>query len=250
MRKTPLMVACLSAAVVVLVSVMPGLAAKRILKVGSDCTYPPFEFVETDGNKITGFSVDLIAAVADEMGMGTKIENTSWDGIIPGLINGNYECIISSMTITDERKKAVNFSDPYFVANQAIVVKKDNKDIKKASDLSGKRVSVQISTTGDDAAVAIKGVKGPDRFQTTPDALLALMNGNDEAAIVDEPLALYFIKQYPALKIANSDFDKEYYGIAVSKKNPALLKEINKALKDLKSSGRYDDIVQKWFGKR
>jgi polar amino acid transport system substrate-binding protein len=248
-RKIPLLVTCLSA-VLVLVSTMPALAAKKELKVGSDCTYPPFEFVDTDGNKTTGFSVDLITAVADKMGMSTKIENTSWDGIIPGLINGNYDCIISSMTITEERKKAVNFSDPYFEANQAIVVKKDNKDIKKASDLSGKRVSVQISTTGDDAATAIKGVKGPDRFQTTPDALLALMNGNDEASIVDEPLALYFIKQYPALKIANSDFEKEYYGIAVNKKNPTLLRDINKALKDLKASGKYDEIVQKWFGKK
>jgi lysine-arginine-ornithine-binding protein len=222
-------------------------SAKGVLKVGTDATYPPFEFQDAKGNFI-GFSIDLINAVAQAMDMDCQIINSSWEGIIPGLQNGNYDVIISSMTITEERAKAVNFSKPYFTAGQVIVTKKTTNNIKKASDLKGKKVSVQISTTGDDEAVKIKGITEIKRFSTTPDALLELNNGGVSAAIVDEPLARYFIKKYPTLKVAVPRFTAEDYGIAVNKDNPELLSKINKALDKIKSNGTYKKIDDKWFG--
>lgn len=224
-------------------------APKKVLRVGTDATYPPFEFQDNKTGEFKGFSIDLIKALANEMKYDIKIINMGWEGIIPGLLNGNYDVIISSMTITPERKQAVNFSVSYFTAGQVIVTRKNIEGIKKGDDLRGKTISVQINTTGDLAASKIKGVK-MKRFSTTPDALLELKNGGADASVVDEPLARYFIKEYPTLKIVGERFTSEDYGIAVNKKNTALLKEVNKAINALKKNGKYDQIYEKWFGKK
>jgi polar amino acid transport system substrate-binding protein len=223
-------------------------ADKGTLKVGTDATYPPFEFRDNKTNEFKGFSMDLIKAIAAKMGYKIRLVNSSWDGIITGLINGNYDCIISSMTITEDRKKAVNFSNSYFTAGQVLVVRKNDKSIKSSKDLNGKIVSVQINTTGDYAARKIKDLKDIKRFDTTPGALVDLDSGNSDASIVDEPLALWFIQKYPKLTIVGKRFTSEEYGIAVNKKNAKLLAQINKALADVKKSGEYKKIYDTWFG--
>ncbi|HHY45703.1 MAG TPA: basic amino acid ABC transporter substrate-binding protein [Firmicutes bacterium] len=228
----------------------PGEAQKElpVLKVGTDAAFPPFEFQDEKTGELKGFDLDLIRAIADEMGMKAEIINTAWDGIIPGLLNGNYDVIASGMTITDERAQSVDFSDPYFTAGQVIVVLAENETIKTPQDLTGKKVSCQINTTGDLAASKMKGIAEIKRFNLAPDAFLELKNGGVDACIMDRAVAEDFVKQDKSFKIVGNPITVEYYGFAIRKGREDLLKEINRALAALKSSGKYDEIYAKYFG--
>ncbi|MGE5574316.1 MAG: basic amino acid ABC transporter substrate-binding protein [Bacillota bacterium] len=219
-----------------------------VLKVGCDVAFPPFEWQDEQTGEFKGFDIDLIKAVAEEMGMKAEIVNTAWDGILPGLLNGNYDVIVSGMTITDERAQSVSFSDPYFTAGQVIVVRKDTEDITQPSDLKGRKVSVQINTTGDFAASKIEGIGEIKRFNLAPDAFLELKNGSADACVMDIAVAADAVKNDDSLKIVGAPFTVEYYGIAMRKDREDLLKSINKALATLKSTGKYDEIYARYFG--
>lgn len=220
-------------------------AEKKVLKVGTDAAYAPFEFVDTN-SKITGFDMDLLNAVAADAGYTVEYEAAAFDGLILSLQNGKYDAIISAMTITPERQKAIQFSDPYFLATQ-IVATKQGSDIKTVNDLKGKKVGVQISTTGQ-TAVEKLGVD-PAKYDTTPDALNDLVNGSLNAVVADSPVVLYFIKQNPSfnLQAIQGDFDKEYYGIGMKLDNKELAGKINASLKKLMDNGTYNEIYKKWF---
>ncbi len=221
-------------------------AAKPVLKVGTDATYEPFETIDPKTGQFVGFDMELIKMVADEMGMELQLQNIGWDGIIPGLMNGNYDCLISAMTITDERKKQINFSIPYFSIRQAIVVKVDNTKVKGISDLIGKAVAVQNGTTGDLYASKIKDVK-MKRFDTNPQAVQELLNNNAEAAVMDDLVAFSAIKKTKGLKVIEiKDADKEDYGIGIKKSNEDLLNKINKAITTLKSNGKLAALEKKY----
>lgn len=224
-------------------------AAGKVLKVGSDVAYPPFEFADEKTKEYKGFDMDFVRAIGKYLGYSeVEIVNTAWDGLIPGLLNGNYDCIISAMTITEERAKAVNFSDEYFSAGQAVVVRKNDNSIKGRDDLKGKVVSVQMGTTGDFAATDTKGVKRVSRFNTSPEALQEVLNGAADAAVVDDLVAIEFVSKNPdKAKIAVKKFTEEFYGIAVKKGNK-LVADINKAIAALKKDGTYDKLYKKWFG--
>lgn len=232
----------------VVVSLPKSTLAKETLKVGTDAAYPPFEYVDEKTGKYTGFDMDLIRALGQEMGYEIEIINTSFAGIIPGLFNGNYDLIIAAMTITDERSQAINFSDPYFTAGQVIVTKKNTTDILVPADLKGKVVSVQLGTTGQFATEKIKGVKEIKKFDTSPAALQELLNGAAHAAVIDLGVAQLFMKEHSGLKIVGEPFTAEYYGIGLKKQNKDLLKKLNQALAKLKANGKYEEIYTKWFG--
>ncbi|MEW6662190.1 MAG: basic amino acid ABC transporter substrate-binding protein [Bacillota bacterium] len=223
--------------------------AKTVLKVGTEAAYAPFEYEE--GGKITGFDIELIQAIAEAAGMEAKVSHVEWDGLFPALDAGTIDVVISAMTITEDRLKEVDFSDPYFEARQIIVVKQGST-ISGIKDLVGKKVGVQMNTTGHYAVEAIPGMdeKHIIPYPTTPDALMNLINGSVEAVVADEPVALNFIKHNPEMKLATvtDDFEKEYYGIAM-KKNSPLLEQINQGLKKVKESGKYQEIYNKYFGK-
>ncbi|MDI6869884.1 MAG: basic amino acid ABC transporter substrate-binding protein [Bacillota bacterium] len=226
------------------------LAAGKVLKVGSDVAYPPFEYANEKTKEYEGFDIDFINAIGKYLGY-SKVEviNTAWDGLIPGLMNGNYDCIISAMTITEERAKSVDFSDPYFEAGQAVVVRKSDTSVKTKDDLKGKVVSVQLGTTGDFAVTEMKGLKKVARFNTSPEALQEVLNGAADAAVVDDLVAIEFVKKNPdRAKVAVKKFTVEFYGIAIRKGNKQLLADVNKAIAALKKDGTYDKIYQKWFG--
>ncbi len=224
----------------------PGcLQSKKALNVGTDATYEPFESIDESGNYV-GFDMELIKMVADEMKMELKLQNINWDGIIPGLINGNYDCLISAMTITEERQKQISFSDPYFSIKQVIVVKEDNDQIKTPADLVGKTVTAQIGTTGDLYASEIKGVK-MKRFDTNPQAVQELLNNNADAAVMDDLVASEAISRNPELKMVEiTDIETEYYGIGVKKENTELLEKINEALEVLANNGKLAELTQKY----
>jgi polar amino acid transport system substrate-binding protein len=220
-------------------------AAKPVLRVGTDATYEPFETIDKDG-KYVGFDMDFIRLVADAAGMELKLQNIGWDGIIPGLNNGNYDCLISAMTITSERKKQINFTTPYFSIRQAIVVKQDNKTVKGPEDLIGKTVTVQNGTTGDLYASKIKDIK-MKRFDTNPQAIQELLNNNADAAVMDDLVGFNAVKKSPGLKLIQiKNAEKEDYGIGVKKGNDALLAKLNKAIETLQKNGKLAALVAKY----
>lgn len=219
--------------------------AAKVLKVGNDPAFPPFEMT-TDKGEIVGFDIDLIKAVGAAAGYEVQVMAVAWDGIIPGLIAGNYDVIVSAMTITAERALAVNFSDPYFEASQVIVNLKKDKVINTLAELTGKKISVQMGTTGD--FVASDEVKNGivKRFDIATLAVQELLNGNVDAMVIDDPVAKAFVKQFPSLQYG-AKCTEELYGFAIAKKNTALLAELNAGLKKIKADGTYDKIFDKWF---
>ncbi|MGE5582882.1 MAG: basic amino acid ABC transporter substrate-binding protein [Bacillota bacterium] len=236
--------AWLAVILVVILAAGMALAAKPVLRVGTDATYEPFETIDKNGNFV-GFDMDFIRLVADAAGMELKLMNVGWDGIIPGLNNGNYDCLISAMTITAERKKQINFTTPYFSIQQAIVVKKDSP-VKGPDDLIGKTISVQNGTTGDLYASKIKDVK-MKRFDTNPQAIQELLNNNADASVMDDMVAFNAVKKTPGLKIIQiKNAEKENYGIGVKKGNDALLAKLNKAIATLQKNGKLAVLVAKY----
>ena len=221
------------------------LSAKPVLRVATEATYAPFETIDKNGN-FAGFDMDLIRLVADQAGMQLKMLNVSWDGIIPGLMNGNYDCIIAAMTITPERKKQIAFSIPYFSNKQTLVVKNNNTTIKTPDDLIGKTVTVQNGTTGDLYASTLKDVK-MKRFDTNPQAIQELLNNNADAAVMDNLVAYDAVKNSKGLKAIDIEkIDKEDYGIGIRKDNEQLVAKINKAIDVLKKNGKLDALIAKY----
>jgi polar amino acid transport system substrate-binding protein len=225
--------------------IIGGAGAAKVLKIGNDPAFPPFE-TTTDKGEIIGFDIDLIKAVAAAAGYEVQIMAVAWDGIIPGLIAGNYDVIVSAMTITAERSLSVNFSDPYFEASQVIVSLKKNKLYNKLEELTGKKVSVQLGTTGD--IVATDEIKNATikRFDLAPLAVQELLNGAVDAMVIDEPVAEAYSKQFTTLQYG-APCTEELYGFAINKKNTQLLAELNAGLKKIKADGTYDKIFAKWF---
>lgn len=219
--------------------------SQAVLKVGTDAAYAPFEFIDKDGN-FAGFDVELMQLIADELGMKLEMQNVGWDGIIPGLMNGNYDCLISAMTITEERLKQIDFTQPYFATRQAIVIKEDNTTINGAEDLAGKTIAVLNGTTGDLYASTIKDVK-MKRFDNNPLAVQDLINNNSDAVVMDDLVAYDTIKNISGLKVIEIDgADSEYYGIGIKKGNDGLLEKINNAIDTLKSNGKLDALIAKY----
>ncbi len=230
------------------------LVKEGYLTVGSDIAYPPFEYTDKDTGKYVGFDIDLMNEIGKRLGLKVEFVNTAWDGIIPGLLAKKYDVICSAMTITEERAKQVDFSDPYFEARQAILTRADDTSINGVKDLEGKVVAVQQGTTGDFAAQRLideEGIKFEiKRFEGTPEALMAVQKGDADAAIIDNFVAYLAVKENPDIYrvVEDKTFPPEYYGIAVNKDNKGLLERINTALKEIKEDGTYQKIYEKWFG--
>lgn len=225
-----------------------GAAAAQTLRVGVNAAFPPFEYIDDETGEYVGFDMALIREMAARMGMEVEIINTAWDGIIPGLLAGHYDVIISAMTITNERAQAVDFSDPYFATGQVIVVHAGDDSIQTPADLAGKVVAVQIGTTGHFAAERIEGVASVDHYQFAPEAFLALKTGRADAVVVDELVAIQEIRANPGeLKVVGQPFTVEYYGIALRKGREDLLRAINRALAQVRADGTYDELYRTWI---
>jgi len=223
-------------------------AAPVKIKVGTNAEYRPFEYVDESG-EIVGFDVDLIKELAKRAGYEVELVNTKWDGIFTALAAGEFDVVASACTITDERKQSVDFTDPYFNAGQSIAVLADNDTIKTVEDLKGKRIGVQLGTTGDMEASKIEGAE-VKRYEEITLAFQALANGDVDAVVNDTPTSADIIKANPEIKakIVGEPFTNEFYGIAVNKGKPEIRDALNKALAEIKADGTYDQIYQKWFG--
>jgi polar amino acid transport system substrate-binding protein len=220
----------------------------EVLRVGTEATFAPFEFEGDNG--YTGFDMDLIRAIAEKMGRKAEIVNMGFDGLIPALNAGNIDVVIAGMTITPEREKQVNFSLPYYKSGLKVMVRKDEKNIKGIEDLVGKKIAVQIGTTGAMAAEKVKDAKVTS-FNANTEAALELKNGGVDAVIQDLPVAGYFLKNGGGdayAKLVGKTLSAENYGIAIKKGNDNLTKEIKVAMDELVKSGEYKKIYVKWFG--
>lgn len=217
------------------------------LLVGSDVTYPPFEYMEN--GKPVGFDIDLINLIAQEMGLnGAQIIDTAWDGIFAALKTEKFDVIISSVTITEDRKKEMLFSDPYYDSGQIIAIRKDDTRINSENDLVGKIVGVQINTTGDFTAQKISGIKEIKRYDDIQQAFQDLELGRIDAVLNDLPVNAWFAKERRNVKLVGKLLTVEQYGICARLEDQTLIDEINKALRNLRESGKYRELYVKWFG--
>jgi len=232
--------------VFVLVSGTSYATTPRNLTVAVEPVYAPFEF-KSESGEIQGFDIDLIRAIGEASGFDVTFQNIAFDGIIPALQAGTVDAAVGAMTITPERAQAVDFSRPYFKAGLAIAIKEGTQGINQLADLSGKRVAVQIGTTG---AEAIKEV--PDAQVSTFNAavltLQELNNGNVDAAINDAPVMLYALKtgNLQDIQLTGDLLTEEFYGIPTPRNSPNL-QLINQGLSTILQNGTYEQIYRKWF---
>nr|WP_320148150.1 basic amino acid ABC transporter substrate-binding protein [uncultured Anaeromusa sp.] len=224
---------------------------KKVLKIGTDPGFAPFEFQDEKSKEYVGFDIDLIKALGTKMGYEVQIQNMNFDGLIPALEAGNIDATVAGMTIKEERAKKVLFSKPYYQSGLIVAVKNDNNTIKSVKDLEGKRIAVQIGTTGADAAKKIPNAVVRE-FNNAPEAFMELKAGGADAVINDKPVTAYYLKQGgdKDAKMVGDVLQAEEYGIAMNKKSTELKEKMDKALDEMKASGEYDKLYEKWFGKK
>jgi His/Glu/Gln/Arg/opine family amino acid ABC transporter permease subunit len=214
--------------------------------VATEAAYRPFEFKDEAGT-IVGFDVDLMRAVAREAGLEAAFVDQAFDGLIPGLNQGKFDAAISCMTITEERARVVDFSDPYYDAGQVIAVRAADASVRDLADLEGRTIAVQRSTTGHALAEKVKGAT-VKAFDAVDPAFLEVLAGRADAVINDEPTTLTYLAGNPGLRVASRPLTEERYGIAVKKGNADLLRKINDGLARVRASGEYDRIKAEWIG--
>lgn len=230
-------------------SYLPGIAqeASTVWEVGTEPTFPPFEMKDDASGDLIGFDIELMNALGEAAGREIEFVSLPFDGLIPALQSNTIDAAISGMTITAERAQTIDFSRPYFEAGLAIAVREGNDEIESFENLEGKRIAVQIGTTGAEQANAIAGAN-VSTFDNAPLALQELVNGRVDAVVNDLPATLYAINEanLQGVKIVGELITEEYYGIAIPK-NSEVLGEINTALDQLIQDGTYAQIYRKWF---
>ncbi|MDW7773035.1 MAG: basic amino acid ABC transporter substrate-binding protein [Desulfobulbaceae bacterium] len=227
------------------------LAQETEIIFATDATWPPMEFIDADKN-IVGYSVDYMKAAGKEAGFTPVFKAVAWDGIFAGLDANKYDAICSSVSITEERKKVMDFSEPYFKVRQALIVPTASS-AKSLEELKGKKVGTQISTTGTFAVKKVEGVISKT-YDEVGLAIEDLYNGRIDAVVCDDPVAANYAlaneKYKLKLKIASviETGDMEYYGIAVKKGNTRVLDLVNKGIQAVKEKGLEKEFQKKWIG--
>lgn len=223
--------------------------AETTIVFATDATWPPMEFVD-DQKQVVGYAIEYMKAAGKEAGFQPVFKNTAWDGIFAGLAAGKYDAIVSSVSITDERKKAMDFSEPYFTVRQALIVGK-NATAKSLAELKGQKVGGQIGTTGYFAIKAAEGLEAKS-YDEIGLAMEDLNVGRIAAVVCDDPVAANYalIKYKDTLKIASviETGEVENYGIAVNKGNAAALALIDKGIAAVKAKGIDKELKKKWIG--
>ena len=227
--------------------------SKGTLKVAADATYPPNEFLASDGKTVQGMDADLANALAGALGLKVDVVNATFDAIIPGLASHKYDLGMSSFTDTKEREKTVDFVT-YFNAGTSFYVKTGGPAITSLSDLCGKKVAVEKGTTqADDVTAQAKKCKAAGKpapsLQTFPDqngANLALSSGRADVGMADSPVAAYQVKKSGGqFKLSGQPYGEAPYGIAIPK-DAGMTKAVLAAMKSVIADGTYMKIMKKW----
>jgi len=214
------------------------------LTVGSDIPYPPFE--QGKSPNYEGFDVELLEAVAENVGRKAEFQDTSFDTIFLDLAQGRFEVVASAATITEEREKTVDFTNPYYISEQAILVKKGSS-IDSVEALKGTTVGVQKGTTGQEFADEKAEASEVRAYPQGPDAVNALSAGTVESVVIDIPVAENAVQATNDLEVSAAIPTDEEYGFAVKQGNTGLLEELNEGLKETIDDGTYAKVYEKWF---
>jgi ABC-type amino acid transport substrate-binding protein len=224
-----------------------GLITPGVLSVASDVPYAPFEFTEPGSSEVVGFDVDLVRAIAERIGItDVRFVDQSFDSIILSIRQGRFDMSASSWTITPERAEQVAFGDPYFSANQAILVRGDST-ATSLEDLGDATIGAQRGTIGADLAASVPGAT-VQRYETADDAFNALAQGRIDAAITDFPVVAYAAAQKPDLKVAAEVPGDLGLGLMFPLENTALRDAFDRGLAEIRADGTYDEIYETWFG--
>lgn len=221
-------------------------SARQTLVIGTDATYPPLEFLQ--GDRFVGFDIDLGDAVARELGAQTKWVNSGFDGIFAALQAGKFDMVMSSVTITEDRKRQLLFSDPYYTAGQAIASRKDGPQYATLDQLAGKLVGIQINTTAKEVLKRRADIRIRE-YNSIDLALLDLEHGNLDAVMTDSPVLKYDLHRgFSDLQLAANLLTEEHYGIVMRPDERALAVRVNEALRRLEARGDLAKLRAKWFG--
>lgn len=223
--------------------------AKKVYKIGTDVTFAPFEF-EKDG-KYVGIDIELLEAIAKAEGFEFELSPMNFNGIIPGLTSNQLDGAIAGMTITDERKEVLDFSEGYYESGISAVVSAKNDKINSVEDFKGKTFAVKKGTTGALYAEEKQNELGSQirYFDDSPSMFQEVINGNADITFEDYPVIAYklSLEESPTLKIVGDKLSSATFGFAVKKgQNQELLEMFNSGLKKIKESGEYDNILNKY----
>lgn len=223
-------------------------AADKSLIVATDTAFVPFEFKQ--GDNYVGFDIDLWDAIAKQLNLSYTLKPMDFSGIIPALQTRNVDLALAGITITDQRKRAIDFSDGYYNSGLLVMVKADNQTIKGEQDLAGKVVAVKSGTGSVDYAKANIKTKELRQFPNIDNAYMELATGRADAVLHDTPNILYFIKTagHGQFKAVGDSIKAQQYGVAFPKGSDELRDKVNGALKTLRDNGTYAAIYKKWFG--
>ncbi len=223
------------------------------LTMATEATFPPYEYY--DGDAIVGIDVEVAQAIAEKLGMELEVTDISFDSIIPGIQTGKYDMGMAGMTVTDERKEQLSFSDSYATGVQVIIVR-DGSAITSVDDLladgANTVVGTQAGTTGflyATSDIEEAGLGTVKSFGKTTDAVEALKNGQVDCVILDNEPAKALVAANEGLHILDTEYAVEDYAIAIAKENTALLEKVNNALSELKADGTLQSIIDKYIGK-
>lgn len=215
-----------------------------VLTMATNAAFPPYEYYE--GDEIVGIDAEIAKAIADKLGLELKIEDMEFNSIVIAVDGGKADMGLAGMTVTDERKETVNFTDSYATGIQAIIVAEDS-DIAGLDDLKEKKIGVQLATTGDTYATEDFGADYVEQYNKGADAVMALKQGKIDAVIIDKQPALSFIESTEGLKILDTDYVQEDYAACIAKSNEPLLEAVNGALSELKEDGTIQGILDKYI---
>ena len=214
------------------------------LTMATNATFPPYEYY--DGNDVVGIDAEIAAKIAEKLGLELEIQDMEFNSIITSVNQGKADMGMAGMTVSEDRLKNVDFSDSYAKGVQVVIVKEDS-DIKTIDDLAGKKIGVQLNTTGDIYATEDFGKDNVQQFNKATDTVLALTQGKVDALIIDKAPAEVFVEQNEGLTLLDSSYADEDYAICFKKGNTELQKEVNDALNELIEDGTVQAIIDKYI---
>lgn len=218
---------------------------KTELHMATNAFFEPWEYY--DGDDIVGIDAEVAEAICDKLGYELVIDDMDFDSIVTAVSTGKADFGMAGMTVTEERKQSVDFTDSYATSTQVIIVSPDSS-VAKVDDLPGKKIGVQLGTTGDSFASDYEEEGSTiERYNKGADAILALTSGKIDCVIIDSEPAKAFVKENEGLKILDEPFADEEYAICVAK-DSELTEKINTALSELKKDGTIDKIMDKYIG--